>query len=214
MLLQPHYAIGRMSAVRRIIAANSFATLVTSSGDGLTASHLPALLDPEHDRGGDADDLVLIAHTARADPLSVELESGAEALLVFQGAHGYISPLWYDEAIALPTWNFTVVHVYGIPKVLDGREAFAVLEHTIEHFESAQEPRWRLNDKCRQYAKKLAPLIVPFRLRPRRVLAKAKLSQDKTPQTQRSVIEALERPGAHSNPRLARDMRRALGMPL
>ena len=106
------------------------------------------------------------------------------------------------------------MHVYGSPEVLDEREAFAVLEHTIEHFESAQEPRWRLNDECRQYAETLAPLTVPFRLRARRVLAKAKLSQDKTPPTQRDVIEALERPGAHTNPRLARDMRCALGIPL
>jgi transcriptional regulator len=54
------------------------------------------------------------------------------------GSHGYISPLWYGEGVALPTWNFAVVHVYGIPEVLEGREAFAVLEHTVEQFESAQ----------------------------------------------------------------------------
>lgn len=214
MLLQPHYAIERMSAVRRIIAANSFATLVTSAGVGPIASHVPALLDPEHDSGGDAEELVLIAHTARADPVSVELERGAEAMLVFMGSHGYISPLWYGEGVALPTWNFTTVHVSGTPELLDGSDAFAVLEHTIEHFESAQEPRWRLTDESREYANELAPLTVPFRLRPSRVLAKAKLSQDKTRQTRSRVIEALEQPGAYTNPGLARDMRRALGVPL
>jgi transcriptional regulator len=214
LLLQPHYAIERMSAVRRIIATNSFATLVTSAGDGAIASHVPALLDPEHDSGRDAEELVLIAHTARADPVSVELERGAEALLVFMGSHGYISPLWYGERVALPTWNFSTVHVSGIPEVLDGSEAFAVLEQTIEHFESAQKPRWRLTDESLEYAHRLAPLTVPFRLRPRRVLAKAKLSQDKATQIRSSVIDALERPGAYANPGLAREMRRALRMPL
>jgi len=95
VLVQSHYALREMSAVRRVIRENGFATLVTHGANGLIASHLPVLLDPEHDPGDDAEELVLIGHTARADPQSHDLENGIEALSIFQGPHGYISPLWY-----------------------------------------------------------------------------------------------------------------------
>jgi transcriptional regulator len=52
---------------------------------------------------------------------------------------------------------------------------------------------------------------VPFRIRARRVEAKAKLSQDKAPEIQDRVIAALERPGPYRQPKLAAEMRRVLG---
>jgi predicted FMN-binding regulatory protein PaiB len=38
---------------------------------------------------------ILRAHVARANPICKEIESGADALVIFQGASGYISPTFY-----------------------------------------------------------------------------------------------------------------------
>jgi transcriptional regulator len=212
MLLQRYYAIERMAEVRRLIAANGWALLATAGADGLRASHLPCLLDPEHDPGGRARELVIVGHTARADPTSSYLSEGCEALLVFQGPHGYISAAWYERVPSIPTWNFTAVHVYGVPQVLEGEEGFAVLERTVEQFEAVREEPWRLAGSM-DYARRIAPGTVPFRLRATRVEAKAKLSQDKPPEVQDRVIAALERSGPYHQPRLAEEMRRVLDRP-
>ena len=213
MLVQDHYAIGAMSDVRRLIDANGWAVLLSSGSDGLHAAHMPCLLDPERDPGGDDAELVLLGHSARADPQARDISAGHELLLVFQGPQGYISAAWYESEPSLPTWNFTAVHVSGTPEVLEGDAALAVLEHTVDQFERLREPPWRLEGDAREYAKELLSGIVAFRLVASRVDAKAKLSQDMEPELQDRVIAALERPGPHSAPDLAAEMRRVLGRP-
>jgi transcriptional regulator len=205
MLVQPVYSIDGMAEVRRLVSAYGWAVLIT---EGLGAAHVPCLLDPEHDPGGDDERLVILSHTARADPVSADLIAGAEVLLVFQGPNGYISPAWYEAGPYVPTWNFSAVHVHGVPEILDGEDGFAVLERTVDHFEAARESPWRLAGDALPYARRIAPGTVPFRLRAVRVEAKAKLSQDKPPEVQDRVIAALERPGPYRNPELAAEMRR------
>jgi transcriptional regulator len=165
---------------------------------------------PVHDAGGAADQLVIIGHAARADPVVSELRSGHEVLLVFQAPNGYVSPAWYGVSPSLPTWNFTAVHVRGIPEVLEGGEAFSVLERTVEHFEAAQDDPWELRGDALAYARRIAHETVPFRVRSAAVQAKAKLSQDKPRRIQGRVIAALEAGGRYRNPQLAAEMRRVL----
>jgi transcriptional regulator len=163
-----------------------------------------------HDAGGAAGQLVIIGHTARADPVVSELLSGQEVLLVFQGPNGYISPAWYGEDPSLPTWNFTAVHVRGIPEVLEGGEAFSVLERTVEHFEAARDDPWELRGDALAYARRIAHETVPFRVRSAAIQAKAKLSQDKPRRVQDRVIAALAEGGPYRNAQLAAEMRRVL----
>src|SRR5215208_5129580 len=212
MLVQSPYGIESMAEVRRLIARHGWALLLRGGSRGLQAAHVPCLLDPEHDRGGEDAELVVIGHGARRDPAAAGLEDGDEVLLVFQGPHGYISPAWYGEGPFVPTWNFTAVHVYGVPEVLDGEEGFAVLERTVDYFEAARDEPWRLEGEAMEHAQRIAGGTVPFRLRATRVEAKAKLSQDKSRAIQERVVEGLDEPGPYRQPELAAEMRRVLGI--
>jgi transcriptional regulator len=212
MLLQRLYTMESMAEVRRLIAGYGWSLLVTGGADGLAVAHVPCLLDPEHDPGGDARELVVIGHAARSDPAVARLADGHEALLVFQGPHGYISPAWYEDGPYVPTWNFTVVHVYGVPEVLEGDEGFDVLARTVEHFESERDDPWLLAGEAMEHAHRIAGGTLPFRVRATRVDAKAKLSQDKPREVQERVVVALESDGRYRQPALAEEMRRTLGI--
>jgi transcriptional regulator len=210
MLERAEYAMTSMQEVRRLIREHGWAVLVVGSSGDLRAAHVPCLLDPVHDAGGAGEQLVIIGHTARADPVVAELLSGQEVLLVFQGPNGYISPAWYGEGPSPPTWNFTAVHVRGIPEVLEGGEAFSVLERTVEHFEAAQDDPWELRGDALAYARRLAHETVPFRVRSAAIQAKAKLSQDKPRRIQDRVIAALQEGGPYRNAQLAAEVRHVL----
>lgn len=212
MHVQPHYAMAGLDEVRVLIRQHGWAVLVTGAPDGLRAAHVPCLLDPEQDRGGEEPELVILGHTAREDPVSADLQLGREVLLIFQGPHGYVSPDWYGAGPFVPTWNFTAVHVYGAPELLQAAAGFAVLQRTVEHFEAARETPWRLAGDALTYARRIAAGTVPFRLRSTRVQGKAKLSQDKPPEIRQRVIAALEQPGPYRQPRLAEEMRRGPGV--
>jgi transcriptional regulator len=212
MQVEKRYAMASMMDVRRLIREHGWAVLVTAAGGTPQAAHVPCLLDRDHDLGGESEQLVIVGHTTRADPVSGHLTSRREVLLVFQGPNGYVSPAWYGEGAFIPTWNFTTVHVSGVPELLEGQEAFSVLARTVEHFEAARDDPWTLQGSSLEYAHRIAPGTVPFRLRSATVRAKAKLSQDKPREIQERVVAGLEEPGPYANPALASEMRRVLGV--
>lgn len=190
--------------LRRIIELNPWATLISDADDGLVASHYVVLLDDERD------DLTVVGHVGRPDDLIHGLGE-REVLIAFQGPHGYISPGWYGDVPAVPTWNHVSVHLSGVPEILSEAENLRVLERMVDVFENRMpSPRgmWQLpNDET--FVHRLAAGTVGFRLTPAKVVAKRKLSQNKPSETVDEVIAALEGDGPHSNRALAAEMRRA-----
>jgi predicted FMN-binding regulatory protein PaiB len=116
MLERAEYAMTSMQDVRRLIRNHGWAVLVVGRSGDLQAAHVPCLLDPVHDARGAAEQLVIIGHTARADPVVSALRSGQQVLLVFQGPNGYISPAWYGEGPSPPTWNSPPSTSAGSPR--------------------------------------------------------------------------------------------------
>ena len=205
MRQNPSFTLADMTEIRRVIEANPWATIMSSGDDGLVASHYAVLLDDSHD------DLTVVGHVGRPDDLILGIAEDRELLIVFQGPHGYISPGWYGDVPAVPTWNYTAVHLAGVPEILTHEENLLVLDRLVAHFETRMpEPRriWeRPNDPA--YVERLAAGTVGFRLTPTRVVAKRKLSQNKPPETIETVIAALSSEGPYANPALAAEMRHA-----
>ncbi|GAA0977523.1 FMN-binding negative transcriptional regulator [Acrocarpospora macrocephala] len=203
MLEQQIYAFDDPVALRGLIGAYGWATLVAVSAEGEPlVTHLPVIPDPENSGA-------VVGHLARTDPAARGLGE-RPAVLVVQGPHGYVSPSFYQAGPYVPTWNHITVHLHGTPCVLDPEETYAVLSATVDHFESARPEPFRLADVA-GYARRIAPATTGFRLVPARVVAKAKLSQDKPAEIIERVIHALETDAVHRNPLLAAAMRAASG---
>ena len=204
MRQNPSFTLADVTEIRRVIDANPWATIVSTGDDGQVASHYVVLLDETRD------DLTVVGHVGRPDDL-IHGMGERELLVVFQGPHGYVSPGWYGDVKAVPTWNYTAVHLSGVPEILSDEENLAVLDRLVERFESRMpDPRlmWeRPNDP--EYVQRLAAGTVGFRLTPSRVVAKRKLSQNKPAETIENVIAALTDDGPYANPALAAEMRRA-----
>lgn len=206
MRQNPSFAMTDVAELRRVIAGNPWATLVGRDADGATASHYAILLDPERD------DLTVVGHVGRPDDLVLGLgKPDQELLVVFQGPHGYISPGWYGDVPAVPTWNYVAVHLSGVPEILDTEENLRVLDHLVDHFESRfPSPRgmWTPpNDEG--FVRRLESGTIGFRLTPQRVVAKRKLSQNKPDEVIENVILELSRQGRYANPALVAEMQRA-----
>jgi transcriptional regulator len=199
----PKHEVTDPAVVRRLIAENPWATIVSDNGDELVASHYPVLLD---DRAT-PEELTIVTHVGRPDERIHDLGS-SEVLVIVAGPHGYISPSWYSEQMTrAPTWNFSVAHCYGVPEILDPEENLRVLTRLVEHFEQHVEKPAYLDPEV---GARLAPGTVGMRIPITRFVCKVKMSQDKDEQSQQQVLEALRRPGPYENPRLADEMDRAL----
>jgi transcriptional regulator len=172
--------------LHEFIKEYSFATLVTQQ-DGIPfASHLPFLLDTERGAYG-----TLLAHMARANPPWRAFKREQEVLVIFQGPHAYITPSWYEVELSVPTWNYAVVHAYGLPRLMEEKsELYELLKILIQTHEAHFEKPWtfQLPD---DYVQKMMQGIVGFEIQITRLEGKFKLSQNRTANEQEKVIEAL-----------------------
>ncbi|UNK72342.1 FMN-binding negative transcriptional regulator [Microbacterium sp. H1-D42] len=204
MRQNPSFAMTDPTELRRVIEQNPWATLVSDATDGLVASHYVVLLDDERD------DLTVVGHVGRPDDLVHDL-GNRELLISFQGPHGYISPGWYGDVAAVPTWNYVSVHLTGVPEILSAEENLRVLGRMVDIFENRMpSPRgmWTLpNDEA--FVQRMAAGTIGFRLTPTKIVAKRKLSQNKPIDTVEDVLLALEGSGEYANAELAAEMRRA-----
>jgi transcriptional regulator len=195
----PVHATTDPDAVRDLVRANPWATIVSSGPDGLVASHYPVLLDE------DSEELALLTHVGRPDE-EVHGFGDTEMLVIFQGLHGYVSPSWYGpEGTKAPTWNFSVAHCHGVPELLGAEENLATLTRLVETFERAvEEPLYLDQEWGAQIAKGTVGLRIPVA----RFVCKRKLSQDKDDVSRRQAIAKLREPGPYEHPALADEMER------
>src|SRR5206468_5364102 len=122
----------------RFIQEHGFGTLVSNGNEGMIASHLPVLWSEPGEAGWGT----LRSHMARANPQWRHFESGEEILVVFHGPHAYISPSWYVMQHTVPTWNYAVVHAYGVPELLDEPGLRQVVEDTTAQYEANMAQPW------------------------------------------------------------------------
>ncbi len=164
-----------------------FATVVTTKNGVPWASHLPVLLDRGEDGGGQ-----LRSHMARANEQWHHFDPGKEVLCIFHGPHSYISPSWYSSKIAVPTWNYATVHVYGFPSLeADMNGLRMILDDTTEKYEKHFEAPWRM-DLPESTTQSLMEAIVGFRISITRIEAKFKLGQNRSEADQDGMLRCLE----------------------
>lgn len=204
----PGFALTDPEQVKQLIREQSWMTIVSATrAHGLVVSHYPVVLDES------AEGIVLLSHVGRPDEALHELGQH-EVVAIVAGPHGYISPGWYDADPAVPTWNFTVAHLYGTPELLSAEENLAVLDDLVAYFERHQPtPRlMRGTPENADYAERISKGTAGFRLRVNRFVAKRKHSQNKPDETVRRIVAELESHGPFANPALAADMRRTHGL--
>jgi transcriptional regulator len=185
------------------------ATLVTIGPDGLRASILPMLFDPDDGAHG-----TLRGHLARGNPQWREIEaSSTEGLAIFDGPDAYVSPAWYEEkrrtGKVVPTWNYTTVHAHGGITVHHERDwLLPHVRQLVERHEAGRVAPWSLDDVPDGYAETQVKAIVGLELRIERLEAKRKLSQNRADDDVVGVIRGLGA-GTPSEHAVAEEMRRA-----
>ena len=190
MYVPDHFRVDDVRQMHDLMRGRPFAALVSSGAAGLSASHLPTVLKDEGDHG------VIECHLARANPHWRELAEGHEALMIFQGPEGYITPNWYatkaETGKVVPTWNYAVVHAYGRPAVMHDKDWLRrhVGELTAQQEKTEARP-WLLSDAPESYIDVMTRGIVGFRFVITRLEGKWKMSQNREEQDWKGVVTGL-----------------------
>ena len=166
----------------RFIDEFGFGVMI-SSADALSASHLPFILHADEGEQG-----VLYAHCAKANPHWENLE-GQNVLVIFTGPHAYISPSWYTTKPAVPTWNYTAVHAYGVASLLDPQQTLKAVDQVVERYEpQLLIERDIVTDQLKH---KMLAGIVGFKIELTKLEGQLKLGQNRSNDDQVGVYNAL-----------------------
>ncbi|RJG47919.1 FMN-binding negative transcriptional regulator [Motilimonas pumila] len=167
-----------------------FASMIVQTEQGVDVHHLPLVLQ------SDGEQLKLLGHIAKANPLWKQVEEQAPVLITFQGPNAYISPNWYPskqrDGKAVPTWNYIAVHVRGqVTFSHRGDSKRAMLTALTEQLEAGQAQPWQLTDAPEAYVTKMLSAIVGFEIKVQSIEGKWKISQNQSFENQQGVVNGL-----------------------
>ena len=210
MYLPAHFSEARPDVLRAFVRDHPLGLLVTQNrAGGVDANSVPFVLDAEGDAPG-----VLRAHVARANTLWHEARDDAEALVVFQGAQGYVSPGWYpskaEHGKVVPTWNYVMVQARGHLRAVDDRAWLrAFVTRLTERHERARPAPWAVDDAPADFVETMLGAIVGIEIELTSIVGKWKVSQNRSAADRAGVVDGLVR--EHGDEALAAEVRAARG---
>jgi transcriptional regulator len=206
MYIPEHFKVLDEGEIQAFMEEYDFATVVTSAPAGLIATHVPVVIRR------DGTGLVIAGHLARANSHWRTMDGSVESLMMFHGPQSYVSPTWYANAPAVPTWNYAVVHAYGKPQFREDRDFLeTLLRELVRKYEGGRAEPWRIEDQPSGFHEGMLASIVGFEMPVQKVEAKFKLGQNRRLEDRVGTIDGLERDGSAGARALAEFTRSRIG---
>lgn len=195
MYLPEQFAEDRLPVLHAAIRAAGLANLVTTGPDGIAASPLPLMLDPDAGPYG-----TLYGHLARANPQWRTSDPAVQALAIFMGPDSYITPSYYqtkrETGKVVPTWNYVTIHAYGpVAFSEDLTELLDVVTRLTRRHEDGRASPWAVDDAPSGFVQGQLKGIIALRMPLSRLQGKWKMSQNRTPADREGVVAGLRADG-------------------
>src|SRR5262245_17252284 len=168
----------------------AFVMLVTPTPT-LRITHIPSILDRTRGRFG-----TLRGHISAQNPQKAAFDGTHQAVVVFRGPQGYISPTWYaSQSSVVPTWNFGVVHASGRPRpITDKAKAHDLLATLIRRNEQrVGSTEYNFAAQPQEYVDRMMQGISPFEMEIQALEGKFKLGQERSEGDRNGVLAHLAR---------------------
>ena len=150
------------------------------------ATQVPVFIEEENGKK------ILRGHIMRKSDHHLAFEKNPNVLVVFTGAHTYVSATWYSDPHQASTWNYMSVHAKGVIKFLGEEALISVLKKTSMHFENNNSKSTTVFDNLsKEYKEPLMKAIVAFEIEVTDMQNVFKLSQHRDKKSYETIIEKL-----------------------
>jgi transcriptional regulator len=184
------HVVGELKFLHDFMEEFAFVMLVTSTPT-LRITHIPSILDRTQGRFG-----TLRGHVSAQNAQTAALDGTHQAVVVFRGPQGYISPTWYStQTSVVPTWNFGVVHASGHPKpITEKGKAHDLLATLIARNERrVGSTKYDFAAQPQEYVDRMMLGISPFEMEIEALEGKFKLGQERSEGDKAGVLANLAR---------------------
>ena len=173
-----------------LIAQHPLGMIFTAGTSGLMVSPIPFLYRTKDGKP------TLVAHLARANSHWKDLLNLKECLVIFHGTENYITPSWYATKKTthevVPTWNYEIVEVKGIPKVIDSSDwLYNQVDELTNLFECRRQAPWKITDAPDHFIKTQLMAIIGLEVEITEIKGKWKMSQNRSVEDAHVVVDGL-----------------------
>jgi transcriptional regulator len=120
-------------------------------------------------------------------------EKNKNVLVVFSGAHAYVSASLYENKQQASTWNYQAVHVKGELNFLDEEELLLMLKELTAHYENNETSPSLYKHLPSDYVNRLSKAIVAFEIKVTSIDHVFKLSQNKDEKSYQNIMDAFNK---------------------
>ena len=187
----PHYKEPDEKVIIEFVKQHPFAMLIGVDDDSKpVATQVPVFID---ERNGH---LFLTGHIQRKTDHQIAFEQNPNVLVVFTGAHTYVSASWYENKQQASTWNYMSVHAKGILRFLSTQELYEVLKRTTHHFENDPHSPSLVEKLSDEYVQSNMKAIVAFEVEVKELNHVFKLSQNRDEKSYDHITDELKKKGS------------------
>jgi transcriptional regulator len=181
----PYFKAGHPDEVLAYMRTHPFATICGADEKGVpVATQIPFLFVQRGDQ------LFLQGHFMKKQDHTRAFFQNPNALILFSGAHSYVSASWYTDKQTASTWNYQTVQAAGKLKFQDEAFLHQLLIRLTENFES-QGSTSLVQNMDPKYVQQMMQAIVAFELEVQSIRHVFKLSQNRDNQSQMNIVEEL-----------------------
>ncbi len=202
----PYFTEDDQQKVLEFIQQNSFA-IITAAGENFpVATHVPLSVTINDDK------ILLTGHMMKNTDHHKVFEKNANVLVIFNGAHCYVSAGWYSNPKVASTWNYMAVHAKGKINFTDEKGTKIIIEDITNKYEGLESAA-AFKNLSPDYVDRLVKAIIGFTIEVESIDNVFKLSQNHEPETKQSIIKNLNQNGSDDEKEIAKEMQSRIDTP-
>jgi transcriptional regulator len=181
----PYFKSEHPEEVLAFMRAHPFALICgVDANEKPVATQVPFLFEQRGDK------LFLQGHFMKKQDHTNAFLQNPNAMIVFSGAHSYVSASWYENKKVASTWNYQSVQVSGIIRFQDDAFLQTLLTRLTETFESPDSPSL-VHQMDPAYVQRMMQAIIAFEIEVETVRHVFKLSQNRDEKSYTNIISNL-----------------------
>jgi transcriptional regulator len=196
----PHFTETEQENVIAFIKEHPFVTLIGNDGVDSVASQVPVLITEEDGK------LVLRGHMMRKTDHQLAFEKNQQVLVLFTGAHCYVSASWYSERGIGGSWNYITVHARGSIEMYGDEDTLAILTTLTHRFEDGGKKPELVENMTDAYINAHIKAITGFKIVIDSMDPIFKLSQNRDDPSYQTIVKELRATGDQDAGIIAEEM--------
>jgi transcriptional regulator len=199
-----HFTENEQQLVIDFMKENSFALITGFGKEYPVATQIPLEIEEKDGK------LFLSGHIMKKTDHHIAFEANENVLVVFTGAHCYVSASWYTNPQTASTYNYMAVHAKGKIKFTDEERTYEAIKAVTNKYEGT-ETIAAFNNMPKEYTMQHIKAIVGFTIEVESVENVFKLSQNKTEAEKINIIAKLrERKSSDDDLEIATEIEKRL----